>query len=126
MGTVETIRGIIKDFFAVDALRDKTLLLQKEVDALLERNVYLEEKVADIERKYDEAKKEITQLRSHDDFTEYRGAKFKRLPQVDTEKKVVLSVFIACLPCGLTTFFPSVVQCVATLPNSTKRICRKF
>jgi hypothetical protein len=80
MSTIETIRGIIKDYFTIDAFRDKTLLLQKEIDTLFERYVELEKKNADLFRQHNEDEKQMAQLRAHDDFTEYKGAKFKRLP----------------------------------------------
>jgi hypothetical protein len=80
MSGMDTIRGIIKDFFTIDALRDKTLLLQKEIDALFERIGKLEKENADLVRQYNESEKKMAELRAHDDFTEYKGAKFKRFP----------------------------------------------
>jgi cytochrome c-type biogenesis protein CcmH/NrfG len=106
MSGVDTIRGIIKDFFTVDALRDKTLLLQKEIDALFQRCVNLEKENADLLRKNNEFEKQVAELRAHDDFTEYRGAKFKRLPRgVRTEGQTPYC-FHCLSPMWAMDFFP--------------------
>lgn len=90
MGTIDTIRSIIKDLVTVDAIREKVILLEKEIKTLTDHNVNLEEKAANLARDNEKLQAELSKLRtSQQEFTEYRGAYFKRLPGGDGYSKSV-------------------------------------
>jgi FtsZ-binding cell division protein ZapB len=81
MSTIDTIRNILKDLVAIDAIREKVVLLEKEIKTLTDDNIRLEKKCSDLIRENEDLKNEVSKFRvSQKDFTEYRGAYFKRLP----------------------------------------------
>lgn len=81
MSTIDTIRNIIKDLVTVDAIREKVILLEKEIKTLTDHNIDLEKKTADLIRENENLRNELSKFRvSQNEFTEYRGANFERLP----------------------------------------------
>lgn len=81
MSTIDIIITALKDHVAATALRDQIIQLDKEIKALTDRNMYLEKKTADLIRENEALKNEAaTQRMIQNEFTEYRGAYFKRLP----------------------------------------------
>lgn len=81
MGTIDTIRGILKDLITADMLREKVVLLEKEINTIMDRNAYLEKETANLIRKNENFKNELAELqRLQHEFIEYKGAYFKRLP----------------------------------------------
>lgn len=78
MGILKEIQDIIVEHAGASALNERLLLLSDKFEKLSEENVKLKEENARLTEERRDMARRLENYAKRDDFTEYRGALFKR------------------------------------------------